>query len=108
MTSSLSSMEQLLSIMQALRDPEKGCPWDIKQDFSTIAPTLSRSHEVNEAIATGDMDKICDELAIYCCKLFFTPKSPQSRTATFADVAQGISDKMIRRHPMFFRWHCQD
>ena len=104
MTSSLSSMEQLLSIMQALRDPETGCPWDIKQDFSTIAPyTIEEAYEVNEAIATGDMDKICDELGDLLLQVVFHAQiAAEQNSFTFADVAQGISDKMIRRHPHVF------
>ena len=56
-------MQQLLEIMQQLRDPEKGCPWDVEQDFSTIAPyTIEEAYEVADAIARGDMDDLKDEL----------------------------------------------
>ena len=57
------NLSRLLDIMARLRDPETGCPWDIQQTFTSIAPyTIEEAYEVSEAIATGDREKICDEL----------------------------------------------
>ena len=56
-----TQLARLLEIMERLRDPETGCPWDVKQTFETIAPyTIEEAYEVSEAIASGDRDKICD------------------------------------------------
>ena len=72
MTTPPSSIDRLLSIMKALRDPQTGCPWDIKQDFSTIAPyTIEEAYEVNDAIMSGKRDKICDELGDLLLQVVF-------------------------------------
>ena len=104
MTTPPSSIDRLLSIMKALRDPQTGCPWDIKQDFSTIAPyTIEEAYEVNDAIMTGDRDKICDELGDLLLQVVFHAQiAAEEGSFTFADVAAGISDKMVRRHPHVF------
>ena len=104
MTTPLLPIERLLNIMKALRDPETGCPWDIKQDFSSIAPyTIEEAYEVNEAIANGARDKICDELGDLLLQVVFHAQiAAEEGSFTFDDVANSISDKMIRRHPHVF------
>ena len=72
MTTPPSSIDRLLSIMKALRNPQTGCPWDIKQDFSTIAPyTIEEAYEVNDAIMSGERNKICDELGDLLLQVVF-------------------------------------
>ncbi len=104
MTTPPSSIDRLLSIMRALRDPQTGCPWDIKQDFSTIAPyTIEEAYEVNDAIMSGKRDKICDELGDLLLQVVFHAQiAEEEGSFTFVDVAAGISDKMVRRHPHVF------
>jgi tetrapyrrole methylase family protein/MazG family protein/ATP diphosphatase len=104
MTTPPLPIERLLNIMKALRDPETGCPWDIKQDFSSIAPyTIEEAYEVNEAIANGARDKICDELGDLLLQVVFHAQiAAEEGSFTFDDIANSISDKMIRRHPHVF------
>ncbi|MGB1396027.1 MAG: nucleoside triphosphate pyrophosphohydrolase, partial [Candidatus Puniceispirillaceae bacterium] len=104
MTTPPSSIDRLLSIMKALRDPQTGCPWDIKQDFSTIAPyTIEEAYEVNDAIMSGERDKICDELGDLLLQVVFHAQiAEEEGSFTFVDVAAGISEKMVRRHPHVF------
>ena len=104
MTMPPSSIDRLLSIMKALRNPQTGCPWDIKQDFSTIAPyTIEEAYEVNDAIMSGKRDKICDELGDLLLQVVFHAQiAAEEGSFTFSDVAAGISEKMVRRHPHVF------
>ena len=104
MTTPPLPIERLLNVMKALRDPETGCPWDIKQDFSSIAPyTIEEAYEVNEAIANGARDKICDELGDLLLQVVFHAQiAAEEGSFTFDDVANSISDKMVRRHPHVF------
>ena len=104
MTTPPLPIERLLNVMEALRDPETGCPWDIKQDFSSIAPyTIEEAYEVNEAIANGARDKICDELGDLLLQVVFHAQiAAEEGSFTFDDVANSISDKMVRRHPHVF------
>jgi MazG family protein len=97
-------MEKLLEIMKSLRNPETGCPWDVEQTFETIAPyTIEEAYEVEEAVKSGDMSALRDELGDLLLQVVF-----QSRIAeeeghfNFSDVVDGICDKMIRRHPHVF------
>ena len=96
--------ERLLEIMRRLRDPETGCPWDIEQDFKSIAPyTIEEAYEVDDAIAWGYMDDLCDELGDLLLQVVYHAQMAQEAGAfTFADVVEGISEKMIRRHPHVF------
>lgn len=98
------NLSRLLDIMARLRDPETGCPWDIQQTFSTIAPyTIEEAYEVSEAIFTGDRDKICDELGDLLLQVVFHAQmATEEDSFTFDDVARRVSDKMIRRHPHVF------
>jgi MazG family protein len=97
-------MLQLLEIMQRLRDPENGCPWDVKQDFSTIAPyTIEEAYEVADAIARGDMADLKDELGDLLFQVVFhAHMASEQGSFDFDDVHQAICDKMLRRHPHVF------
>ena len=100
----LSETARLLSIMARLRDRESGCPWDIEQNFSTIAPyTIEEAYEVAEAIASGDRDAMQDELGDLLLQVVFhSQMASEEGSFTFEDVARSINDKMIRRHPHVF------
>ena len=97
-------MKRLLGIMARLRDPERGCPWDREQDFASIAPyTIEEAYEVAEAIAENDMASLKDELGDLLFQVVFHARMAEERSAfTFADVAEAIADKMLRRHPHVF------
>ncbi|NII11414.1 nucleoside triphosphate pyrophosphohydrolase [Oleiagrimonas sp. C23AA] len=97
-------IEVLLAIMAQLRDPQSGCPWDVKQDFDSIgAYTLEEAYEVIDAIDRRDMDDLRDELGDLLLQVVFHARMAEERGAfAFADVVQAISDKMVRRHPHVF------
>ena len=97
-------MLQLLEIMQRLRDPENGCPWDIKQDFSTIAPyTIEEAYEVADAIARDNMADLKDELGDLLFQVVFHAQMAEEQGSFgFDEVHQSICDKMLRRHPHVF------
>ena len=97
-------LSRLLEIMARLRDPRGGCPWDLAQDFSTIAPyTIEEAYEVADAIDRGDLPALKDELGDLLLQVVFHARLAQEQGAfAFADVAQGIADKMLRRHPHVF------
>ena len=100
----LPPMERLLAIMARLRDPERGCPWDLEQTFKTIAPyTIEEAYEVADAIDHGDMDHLRDELGDLLLQVVFHAQMASEKTAfDFAAVADAISRKMIKRHPHVF------
>lgn len=100
----LSPIERLQAIMARLRDPESGCPWDLKQNFSTIAPhTIEEAYEVADAIANNDMDELKDELGDLMFQVvFYAQMSKEEGGFSFDEVVEGICDKMIRRHPHIF------
>ncbi len=97
-------MARLRAIMARLRDPERGCPWDIAQDFASIAPyTIEEAYEVADAIARGDMGDLADELGDLLLQVVYHAQMAEERGAFgFDDVAGAICDKMIRRHPHVF------
>lgn len=99
-----SSIHRILDIMASLRDPETGCPWDIKQDFKSIAPyTLEEAYEVVDAIETGDMEHLRDELGDLLLQVVFHSRmAEEAKSFTFDDVVNAIADKMERRHPHVF------
>ncbi len=99
-----AAIEQLAAIMAKLRDPETGCPWDVEQDFATIAPyTIEEAHEVADAIARGDMEDLKSELGDLQLQVVFHARmAEEAGHFSLADVIAGISDKMIRRHPHVF------
>ena len=90
--------------MARLREPERGCPWDLEQSFETIAPyTIEEAYEVAEAIRDGDLDGLRDELGDLLFQVVFYAQMAAERGAwRFADVVAGICDKMVRRHPHVF------
>lgn len=95
---------RLLAVMATLRDPVSGCPWDQAQRFETIAPyTIEEAYEVADAIARGDMAALPDELGDLLLQVVYHARMAEEAGAfDFADVARGIADKMIRRHPHVF------
>ena len=99
-----TSLAELLSIMARLRDRERGCPWDLEQTFATIAPyTIEEAYEVADAIERGDLAELKDELGDLLFQVVFHARMAEEAGAfAFADVAQGICDKMLRRHPHVF------
>jgi len=105
MTSSPEAeLRRLLDIMEALRHPETGCPWDREQDFATIAPyTIEEAYEVADAIARHDFADLPDELGDLLFQVVYHARmAEEAGRFGFADVARAISDKMIRRHPHVF------
>jgi MazG family protein len=101
---SLGDIAELLAIMRRLRDPDGGCPWDLEQNFSTIAPyTIEEAYEVASAIDANDYSALKDELGDLLLQVVFHTQmaSEQGRFA-FSDVVRAICDKMIRRHPHVF------
>jgi ATP diphosphatase len=97
-------ISRLLEIMAALRTPVTGCPWDLEQDFATIAPyTIEEAYEVVDAIARGDLDDLKDELGDLLLQVVFHARMAEEQQAfSFGDVVEAISRKMIRRHPHVF------
>src|SRR5271156_760262 len=94
----------LLDIMAALRTPGTGCPWDLEQNFATIAPyTIEEAYEVADAIVRGDLDDLCDELGDLLLQVVFHARMAEEQGAfEFGDVVEAITRKMIRRHPHVF------
>ena len=99
-----SSIERLLAIMAALRDPERGCPWDVEQTFETIAPyTIEEAYEVADAIQRRDHDALRDELGDLLLQVVYHAQmAAEIRAFDFEDVVAAICDKMVRRHPHVF------
>jgi nucleoside triphosphate diphosphatase len=95
---------RLLDIMAALRTPGTGCPWDLAQNFSTIAPyTLEEAYEVADAIARGDLADLKDELGDLLLQVVFHSRMAEEQGAfAFGEVVQAITEKLIRRHPHVF------
>lgn len=98
------TLADLLAVMARLRDPETGCPWDVKQSFETIAPyTIEEAYEVADAIERGDMDGLKDELGDLLLQVVYHAQMASEEGAfSFDDVADAITRKMIRRHPHVF------
>jgi MazG family protein len=94
----------LLDIMRRLRDPDGGCPWDLEQDFSSIAPyTIEEAYEVADAIERGDFDHLREELGDLLLQVVFHAQmADEAGLFAFGDVVEAISDKLIRRHPGVF------
>jgi ATP diphosphatase len=95
---------RLIEIMAALRTPQTGCPWDLEQDFSSIAPyTIEEAYEVADAIARGDFDDLRDELGDLLLQVVYHAQMAEEEGRfAFGDVVQAITEKMIRRHPHVF------
>jgi len=94
----------LLEIMARLRDPETGCPWDIKQSFKSIAPyTIEEAYEVVDAIERDDMAALKDELGDLLLQVVFHARMAEEEDQfAFSDVVDAVCDKMVRRHPHVF------
>jgi len=97
-------ISRLLDIMAMLRTPGSGCPWDLEQNFATIAPyTIEEAHEVADAIARDDLDDLRDELGDLLLQVVFHARMAEEQKAfSFGDVVETITAKMIRRHPHVF------
>ncbi len=97
-------ISRLIEIMAQLRTPVSGCPWDLEQNFSTIAPyTIEEAYEVVDAIARGDLDDLREELGDLLLQVVFHARMAEEREAfAFGDVVEAITRKMIRRHPHVF------
>ncbi len=100
----MSDIQKLLDIMKRLRDPDDGCSWDVQQDFASIAPyTIEEAYEVADAIARSDLEALRDELGDLLLQVVFHARmAEEGGHFDFQDVADGISDKLLRRHPQLF------
>src|SRR5271168_942573 len=94
----------LLEIMAKLRTPGSGCPWDLEQNFATIAPyTIEEAYEIADAIARGDLDDLRDELGDLLLQVVYHARMAEEQNAfSFGDVVEAVCRKMIRRHPHVF------
>ncbi len=103
--SSQEAITRLLKIMQRLRDPESGCPWDRVQTFETIAPyTIEEAYEVADAIARHDMRDLCDELGDLLLQVVYHAQmAAENKQFEFTEVVNSICEKMVRRHPHVFQ-----
>ena len=97
-------ISRLIEIMAQLRTPVTGCPWDLEQDFATIAPyTIEEAYEVADAISRGDLDDLKDELGDLLLQVVYHARMAEEEKAfSFGDVVEAITRKMIRRHPHVF------
>jgi nucleoside triphosphate diphosphatase len=97
-------IQRLIEIMAALRTPVTGCPWDLEQSFATIAPyTIEEAYEVADAIQRGDLSDLKDELGDLLLQVVYHSRLAEEQHAfAFPDVVDGITKKMIRRHPHVF------
>lgn len=100
-------MDQLIDVMRALRNPDGGCPWDLEQDFKSIAPyTIEEAYEVADAIEQGDMDHLCEELGdLLLQSVYHAQMAREEGHFDIYDVIRGITGKMISRHPHVFGDH---
>jgi ATP diphosphatase len=100
----MKTMQDLIEIMARLRDPDRGCPWDVKQNFETIAPyTIEEAYEVADAIDRRDYRDLRDELGDLLLQVVFHSRmAEEAGHFTIDDVIDGISQKMTRRHPHVF------
>ncbi len=104
-------MKKLLDVMAALRDPQTGCPWDIKQTYKTIVPyTLEEAYEVADAIENGDIQELKSELGDLLFQVVFYAQIAQEKgDFNFSEVVDAISNKLINRHPHVFASEaCED
>jgi ATP diphosphatase len=100
----MQTLKRLLEIMEQLRDPVKGCPWDLRQTFSTIVPyTLEEAYEVADSIQRGEMTELRDELGDLLFQVvFYSQIAKEEGHFDFNDVIFAICEKMVRRHPHVF------
>src|SRR5690606_9003195 len=97
-------ISRLIEIMAALRTPGTGCPWDLEQDFASIAPyTIEEAYEVADAIERGDLGELREELGDLLLQVVYHARMAEEAGAfAFGDVVEAITAKMIRRHPHVF------
>jgi len=100
----IGDISKLLEIMATLRDPQRGCPWDVEQTFESIAPyTIEEAYEVAEAIERCDLPELADELGDLLLQVVFHSRMAEEAGAfSFAEVTARICEKMTRRHPHVF------
>jgi ATP diphosphatase len=100
----MSDISRLLDIMARLRNPDGGCPWDLEQDFASIAPyTIEEAYEVAGAIEDQDWPALKDELGDLLLQVVFHARMAEEKQLfDFGDVVDAITDKMLRRHPHVF------
>ena len=100
----MQTLERLLAIMARLRDPERGCPWDVEQSFATIAPhTIEEAYEVDDAIRRGDLEGLREELGDLLLQVVFHAQMAREQGLfDFEAVAATLVDKLVRRHPHIF------
>ncbi|MDH5601860.1 MAG: MazG family protein, partial [Gammaproteobacteria bacterium] len=100
----MQSMQQLLDIMRALRDPDSGCPWDLQQNFQSLIPyTIEEAYEVADAIEQNNLDDIKSELGDLLFQIvFYSQLAEEQHAFNFTDVAESICKKLVRRHPHVF------
>lgn len=100
----MHGIDDLLQIMRDLRDPDHGCPWDLRQDFSTIAPyTVEEAYEVADAIEREAWDELCSELGDLLLQVVYHAQMAEERDLfRFSDVVEAIGSKMVERHPHVF------
>ncbi len=100
----MNAIDRLLQVMRDLRDPDNGCPWDIRQTSASIAPyTLDETHELLDAIEREDTENLKEELGDLLFNIVFHARIAEEKGQfNFDDVAAGITDKMLRRHPHVF------
>ncbi len=100
----MNEMKKLLEVMAQLRAPESGCPWDLAQDYRSIAPcTIEEAYEVVDAVERGDMDDLCDELGDLLFQVvFYAQIAKEEGLFDFSRVVETIAEKLIRRHPHVF------
>ncbi len=98
------TLDDLLGVMARLRDKDSGCPWDVEQSFATIAPyTIEKAYEVADAVARDDLEGLKEELSDLLLQVVYHAQmASEDARFDFADVADGIARKMIRRHPHVF------
>lgn len=103
-TAHATAIQRIIDIMAQLRDPDNGCPWDQKQTWESLFPfTLEEVHEVGAAIDANNAPELCDELGDLLFQIvFYAQIAKEQEKFDFSDVANAISDKMIRRHPHVF------
>lgn len=100
----MPEMKRLLEIMQALRDPVSGCPWDLKQDFLSITPyTIEEAYEVADAVERADMPDLKDELGdLLFHVVFYAQMASEQNEFCFDDIVRAVNEKLVRRHPHVF------
>lgn len=103
-TEFVNPIEKLKWVMECLRDPEHGCPWDKEQDFKSILPhTIEEAYEVADAIEQNDMSSLKDELGDLLLQVIYhTQMASEENIFNFDEVAQAVADKMLSRHPHVF------